>query len=218
MRRLTIFLSVLAPILVLACQTQASDERPASSDNRVDCSLFGMRVEVPGLEKQTDCGYVDESGLLHIDAETMAFVDHIFDETGWEISIGPEYEYHPPHLRCLPLATSDTGFHYVYFNRQGQARPSHSPGIPMCGMFGMVSDLFLSEVDGKIVLSDEDLNIVRRSEFVFVKGLVGCTSEPTKEPVDHGKWLGGVCGHIDRNLNAIGDIEFPYETVATQSD
>ena len=122
----------------------------------------------------------------------------------------------PKGLRCFPLRFSGGTVDYGYLAADGRARISDDPHDNGCQPFG--NGVAISYVDGKAVFFDNDLKVVKATDYEladpFYKHLAKvCTAAPDREyHGEHFKWTGGTCGYIDTEFNVVVPIATSYET------
>jgi len=186
----------------------------------IDCAPIALKVEVKALEKQTACGEMDSNGLIHINADTMKLIDFVFKEQDYRLYPNVEFDWHPEHLRCLPLYVSgeETSTKYIYsgsayINRQGLGRFSNAPKSYGCNMFNQQSGLAQTYINNKAAFFDKDLKVVIRTDYPFLYGDIVCSELPQREDIDHWEWFGGQCGRIDSDYNIVVPMKYPFEKV-----
>jgi len=206
-------LSIVALGVILACAAckPVSDSK-AQNFKVVDCSYFAMTTEILEFEGHNICGSMDNDGLIQIKSETMTLLYPIFDDTRYILQHPNGTIKHPEDLRCLPLSVSDGQEGYAYVNRAGVARLSTVPRFPSCNEFRS-DGIVPTYINGKFSYFDREFHIVKKTQYEFVYGNIACSVKPQISKEDHGGWIGGKCGRIDRDLTVIVPIEYSYESV-----
>jgi len=171
----------------------------------VDCSYFHMRTEVDEVLNHTDCGTLDNWGLIRINRATLDTID--FDQ--------PATEGRPARLWCLPMKLSNGDRFLAYLNEDGLGRESIDHHDPKCGWFSKTG-LAMTHVKGHVYFFDQQMNIKRATHYVLIEGDIGCSQMPEKYyPVgdEHFEWRGGACSRIDQNFIAKGAAKYSFEDV-----
>ena len=171
----------------------------------VDCSPFYFRTEAEEVLSHTECGTIDDWGLIRINRATLDTID--FDQ--------PATKSTPAKLWCLPLQLSNGEKLHVYLNQTGLARSAYYHHGPTCGRFSE-SGLAKTYIKGKVAFFDAQMRVQHQTHYVLIEGDIGCTEMPEKYyPLgdEHFEWRGGACANIDRDFVADGDKKYGFEYV-----
>ncbi len=214
--RHAIFMNILL-VLVLALTSGCGSNQSSGKEimSYVDCSFFASRIEKEEFYQHTKCGTVDNIGLIQLNKDVVQLMDFPAYKSAVKERSAQDQSMFPSHLMCLYVwpAVSGTGRGGIaYFNENGKGRFS-----PMwdntCSPF--YEGMSVTYVDGNVAYFNEDLKIIKQTNYKFALGFNVCSEIPHKYyrpgTYEHPEWIGGKCGRINSNFEITTPIQYAFE-------